>query len=56
MESEAKGAGAGDQFTPGGVFAGVGEFPSTRKPGRSERAEMLQLPRMQYRTEAALRY
>ena len=52
-EEEAKGAGAGDQLTPGGVFAGVGEFPSSHKP---ERTEMLQLPQLKYKAEAALRY
>ena len=44
---------AGENLTPGGVFAGVGEFPSSHKP---ERTDTLQLPQLKYKAEAALRY
>ena len=40
------------QCTPGGVFAGVGEFPSTLKEGTSSQH---QLPELKYKAEAALR-
>ena len=40
------------QCTPGGVFAGVGEFPPTLKEGTSSQQ---QLPELKYRAEAALR-
>ena len=41
-----------NQCTPGGVFAGVGEFPPTLKEGTSSQQ---QLPELKYRAEAALR-
>ena len=47
--------GSGDahnQCTPGGVFAGVGEFPPTVKERTRSRH---QLPELKYKAEAALR-
>ena len=47
--------GSGDahnQCTPGGVFAGVGEFPPTVKERTGSRH---QLPELKYKAEAALR-
>ncbi len=44
----------GEQFTPGGVFAGVGEFPPTPK-GKERRGGMGVLPELKYKREATLR-
>lgn len=43
---------AQSQCTPGGVFAGVGEFPPTVKERTGSRH---QLPELKYKAEAALR-
>lgn len=45
------------QYTPGGVFAGVGEFPPTLSPSGRKEAGMAapQLPQLKYKPEAALR-
>ena len=43
---------AQSQCTPGGVFAGVGEFPPTVKERIGSRH---QLPELKYKAEAALR-
>lgn len=46
-----------DQFTPGGIFAGVGEFPPTpRAKDAGPEREQPQLPELKYKKEAALRY
>lgn len=43
---------AQSQCTPGGVFAGVGEFPPTVK---QRMGSQHQLPELKYKAEAALR-
>ena len=56
VKEEGGGGGGSDdaqsQCTPGGVFAGVGEFPPTVK---GKTGSQHQLPELKYKAEAALR-